>query len=105
MKSFIALRPIYVWTEEHVKAHYDISIVACFINNYINVKIRDMDKSLRDFHSHLKKAGRVAQLATPSGTEIFKLKKITEETRRYFKNIGIANILSPALHRSHSVSQ
>lgn len=105
MKSFIALRPIYVWTEEHVKAHYDISIIACFINNYINVKIRDMDKSLRDFHSHLKKAGRVAQLATLSGTEIFKLKKITEETRRYFKNIGIANILSPALHRSHNVSQ
>ena len=105
MKSFIALRPIYVWTEEHVQAHYDISIMACFINNYINVKIKDMDKSLRDFHSHLKKAGRVAQLATPSGTQIFKLKKVSEETRRYFKNIGITNILSPALHRSHSVSQ
>ena len=105
MKSFIALRPIYVWTEEHVKAHYDISIIACFINNYINVKIKGMDKSLRDFHSHLKKAGRVAQLATPAGTAIFKLKKVSEETRRYFKKIGITNILSPALHRSHSVSQ
>jgi len=60
LKSFISLRPIYVWTEEHVKAHYDICIIACFINNYINVKIKDLGKSIRDFHSHLEKAGRVA---------------------------------------------
>ena len=105
LKSFIELRPIYVWTTEHVKAHYDISIIACFINNYINVKIKQLDKSLRDFHAHLVKAGRVAQLVAPSGLKIFKLKKVTEDTQRYFDRLGINDILSPQLHRCHSVSQ
>jgi hypothetical protein len=105
MKSFIELRPIYVWTEEHVKAHYDVSIIACFVNNYINVKIKSLEKSLRDFHSHLEKAGRVAQLVAPSGMEIFKLKKLNTETRHYFEQLGIAEILSPTLHRGHNVSQ
>jgi len=105
LKSFIAFRPIYVWTEKHVKAHYDISIIAYFINNYINLKIKDLNKSLRDFHSHLKKAGRVSQLVTPSGIEIFKLRKVSAETRAYFEKLGIAEILSPTIHRGHSVSQ
>ena len=105
LKSFIELRPIYVWTEAHVKAHYDISVVACFINNYINVKLRPLDWSLRDFHAHLAKAGRVAQLVAPSGLKIFKLKKVTEETKRYFERLGINNMLSPQLHRSHGVCQ
>ena len=105
MKSFIELRPIYVWTEEHVKAHYDINIVACFINNFINDKIKDLDQSLRDFHSHLEKAGRVIELHTPSGRTAYKLKQVSAQTRHYFKKIGIADMLSPTLHRSHGVSQ
>lgn len=105
LKSFIEFRPIFVWTTEHVKAHYDISIIACFINNYINVKIRPLEKSLRDFHAHLKKAGRVAQLVAPSGLEVFKLKKVSAETKDYFDKLNIKDSLSPKLHRCHSVSQ
>ncbi len=105
MKSFIELRPIYVWTEEHVKAHYDTSIIACFINNFINEKIKGLDKSLRDFHAHLEKAGRVVELLTPSGRTAYKLKKVSAQTRTYFSKLGIADILSPTLHKGHSVSQ
>ena len=105
MKSFLSFRPIHVWTEEHVKAHYDINIIACFINNFINVRIKELDRSIRDFHEHLEKAGRVAKLVAPSGVNIFKLKKISEETRRYFEQLEISRILSPALHKSHAVSQ
>ena len=105
LKSFLDFRPIFVWTEEHVKAHYDITIIACFINNYINTKIRPLEKSLRDFHSHLEKSGRVAQLIAPSGLKIYKLKKISAETRAYFDKLNIKDTLSPQLHRRHSVSQ
>lgn len=105
MKSFIELRPIFVWTEEHVKAHYDISIIACFINNFINEKIKDLDESLRDFHTHLEKAGRAVEILTPSGKKIFKLKKVCSQTKTYFSKLGLTKILSPSLHRSHSVSQ
>jgi transposase len=105
LKSFIAFRPIYVWTEEHVKAHYDISIIACFINNYIRLKIESLGKSLRDFHAHIEKAGRVAQLISPSGITLFKLKKIDTETRSYVERLSLKTILSPALHKAHGVSQ
>lgn len=103
LKSFLELRPFYVWTEEHVKAHYDVGIMACFINNYISQKIAQLDKSLRDFHTHLPKAGRIAQLATPSGLDIFKLKEVNQETQAYFECLGIKEILSPLLHRRHNV--
>lgn len=88
-----------------MKAHYDMSIIACFINNFINEKIRELGVSLHDFHSHLEKAGRVAQLVTPSGISAFKLKKVSAETQHYFNQLAISEILSPSLHRGHSVSQ
>ena len=105
LKSFIDLRPFFVWTEEHVKAHYDICIVACFINNYINSKIAPLGRSLREFHANLEKAGRVAQLIGPTGKEIFKLKSISKETRADLECLGITTCLAPELHKSHGVLQ
>ena len=103
LKSFIELRPFYVWTEEHVKAHYDIGIIACFINNFISRKIATLEKSLRDFHDNLTTAGRAVQLASPSGLNIFKLREVSEKTKAYFECLGIGDTLSASLHRRHNV--
>jgi hypothetical protein len=51
MKSFLDLRPFYVRTEEHVKAHYDIGVIAYFINNYIYDKL---SSPYRDFDGFIK---------------------------------------------------
>jgi transposase len=45
LKSFLDLRPFYVRTEEHVKAHYDIGVIACFINNYIYEQLSMPDRN------------------------------------------------------------
>lgn len=105
LKSFIELRPFFVWTPEHVKAHYDISIIACFINNYIYRQMKELDVSLRDFYRQLEKAAPAVQLLSPSGVEIFKTKPITNDMKKYFEKLNIASISSPALHKSHGVFQ
>ena len=103
LKSFIEIRPFYVWTEEHVKAHYDIAIMACFIDNYIYRKLQPIGGSLRKFHEHIAVSGRVAELASPTGLNIFKLRQVSEETKKYFESLGINEMLSTTLHRHHNV--
>ncbi len=105
MKSFLELRPFFVWTEEHVKAHYDIAIIACFINNYIAVQLRDLGLSIRDFYARLDKAARAAQIAAPSGLEIFKLKPIDTQMKRYLDQLDIAHTYSPTVHKHHGIFQ
>ncbi|MBT8375168.1 MAG: IS1634 family transposase [Deltaproteobacteria bacterium] len=55
MKSFLDLRPFYVWTEDHVKAHYDIGIIGYFINNYIHEKLSCPTRNLEPFLKLLSK--------------------------------------------------
>lgn len=49
MKSFLDLRPFYVWTEEHVKAHYDIGVIGYFVNNYIHERLSCRLRNLEPF--------------------------------------------------------
>ena len=49
LKSFLNLRPVHVWTEEHVRAHFDIATIGYFLNNYIYRKLSPIGVSLREF--------------------------------------------------------
>jgi hypothetical protein len=104
MKSFLELRPFFVWTDDHVKAHYDIAIMACFINNYICKRLEDIDVSIRGFYSQLKKAAPVRFLAPGQGAPtVCKLAPIPEPIKEFVKKLGIPNAVSPSVHRSHRV--
>lgn len=39
IKSFVDVAPIYVWTEQHVKAHFTVCVLAYFINRIITMKL------------------------------------------------------------------
>jgi transposase len=39
IKSFIEIRPVYVWTEAHVKAHYTICVLAYLINRTLTLRL------------------------------------------------------------------
>lgn len=104
MKSFLELRPFFVWTENHVKAHYDIAIIACFINNYIARHMEHIDVSIRDFYSALARTANVALLApTATAAPIRKLAPIPESIKVFAQKLGIPNAVSPSAHRSHRV--
>lgn len=108
LKSFVELRPFHVWTESHVKAHYDVAVIACFINNYILECLKaeptvDEAYSLRDFYEMLQAAGTAIQLKTPSGVGIHKMKALPATLPPIIERLGLSTILSPALHTSHGV--
>jgi transposase len=39
IKSFIEIRPVYVWTEAHVKAHYTLCVLAYLINRILSLRL------------------------------------------------------------------
>ena len=39
IKSFVEIAPVYVWTDEHVKAHFTICVLAYLINRTITLKL------------------------------------------------------------------
>jgi len=105
LKSFLDLRPFYVWTEAHVKAHFDICIIGCFINNYIETKLRAQNVSLREFYDSLAKVARAVKIESPKKVSIFKLKPISDEIKRLLDGLGIPEAYSPSLHRLHGIFQ
>jgi len=110
-KSFLDLRPFFVWKEEHVKAHYDIGVLAYFINQYINKKLSIVNKnnseeetlSIRDFYELLEKSGQVVKLVTPTGLEIYKLKSHDEKLTQVFNKLGLSALNSSKAHTSLNV--
>jgi len=103
MKSFIDIRPFFVWTEEHVKAHYDITIAAYFINNYIARKLSKFSVSIRDFYALLQRYAQISKQTDSNQTTICTMKEIPDELKLYFKELGIEEINSPTTHSNLSV--
>lgn len=54
-KSFLDLRPFHVWTDDHVKAHYDIGVIAYFINQYIYHQLSIFGANLSDYLKKVEK--------------------------------------------------
>jgi transposase len=105
LKSFLDIRPIHVWTEAHVKAHFDIGIVAYFLNNYIYRQLCESGISLRDFYEQLDEYAKASKLVAPSGIELFKLKPVAKSLKECFKTLKIPQTSSRQLHKAHSISQ
>ena len=113
LKSFLELRPFFVWKEEHVKAHYDIGIIAYFINQYIYKKLSPSVQneenseavSLREFYEILEKSGLVIKLVTPNGLEIYKQKSYDSKLKQLLNKLGLSALDSPKIHTSLNVYQ
>ena len=39
LKSFLEIRPIYVWTDDHVKAHYSVCVLAHLLNRTLTLRL------------------------------------------------------------------
>ena len=98
LKSFLDLRPFYVRTEDHVKAHYDIGIIAYFINNYIYEKLSGSDRNFEGFLKLIAKQfpKDIAILKKELKIKNIKLHDIIdcEAIDRCMKNVSSANKVS-----------
>ena len=41
IKSFIKIEPVFVWSEDHVKAHYTICVLAYLINRTLTIRLHE----------------------------------------------------------------
>ena len=41
IKSFIKIEPVFVWTEDHVKAHYTICVLSYLINRTLTMRLHE----------------------------------------------------------------
>jgi len=98
LKSFLDVRPIYLWKVDHVKAHFDVNLIAAFINNYIYRHLKDYGISLRSFYKHLNTHSNVVKISAGSG-DVLKMKKISEEMKFCLDKLGI---LTAALQNQNS---
>jgi transposase len=107
MKSVVDLRPFHVWKEEHVKAHYDIAVIACFINNFINESLKrlllESEMSLNDFYNELEKSAGAVTLMATNGHKTTKAKPISKPLAQALAALGIAPLLTPTKHAAHGV--
>lgn len=108
LKSFVELRPFHVWKEENVKAHYDIAVIACFINNYIRQTLKklvtdDQPVSLADFYGDLEKSAPVIELAAATGECVRKPVPISKPLTQILLAMDLAFVLEPATHAVHGI--
>ncbi len=107
LKSVVELRPFHVWKEEHVKAHYDIAVIACFINNYINESLKrlplESEMSFNEFYDELENSAGAVHLMATNGHQITKAKPISKQLAQAFAAMGIAPLLLPTKHAAHGV--
>ena len=99
LKSFLDLRPFYVWTESHVKAHFDIAVASYFINNYIYRSLFSIGVSLREFYSLLKEHAYAVQIVAHEGCSVIKMKKISAPLIACLKSLQLDYLISPDAHR------
>ena len=53
IKSFVEIAPVYVWSEEHVKAHFTICVLAYLINRTITLKLhQNIGQQTKDIVAH-----------------------------------------------------
>lgn len=101
MKSFINISPVHVWTEYHVKAHYDVCVLSQLINRTITLRLHDQPGKLtQEVVSHEKLYENLsdcmidrievenAQLSTYSMT------RPTDYQRELLQRIGLEDLLS-----------
>ena len=46
IKSFVEVKPVHVWTEAHVKAHYTCCVLSHLINRTLTMRLHEQEGSL-----------------------------------------------------------
>ncbi|MBF0208722.1 MAG: hypothetical protein HQK53_17785, partial [Oligoflexia bacterium] len=96
LKSFLDLRPMYVWVEEHVKAHVDICMIGCFLSKYIDIQLEDLEMCVTEFYALLNRYSKASSLSTGAndGRLITVLEKIPNRLKNVVAKLGIDHIFA-----------
>lgn len=101
IKSFVKIEPIFVWTEDHVKAHYTICVLAYLINRTLTMRLHENkgDKS-KEIITH-KKLFKESSKCLLDYIEVkniqqkkFSLTKSTSKQNELLQRVGLPNLIN-----------
>ena len=102
LKSFIDLRPFYVWLEDHVRAHVDVCMSSYFVNHYITLKLAPLGISINDFYSMLEKYAYVITVGTTEAQRNI-LTKTPKALYNILKELGVEKVVSKKVLKSFNI--
>jgi transposase len=100
IKSFIEISPLYVWTTDHVKAHYTCCVLSYLINRYLTLKLhKNQGDITQNIVSHEKLYKQLSDCKIDRikvknvGLSTYKITEPTIEQKELVTRIGSANLL------------
>lgn len=99
IKSFVEIEPVFVWTEDHVKAHYTICVLSYLINRTLTLRLHeakgDLSKEIIT-HQRLFKESSKCKLnyieVKNIQQEKFSLTNITAKQKELLQRVGLSNL-------------
>lgn len=101
IKSFVEVEPVYVWTEDHVKAHYTICVLSHLINRTLTLRLHahegDMTKDIVS-HEKLYKnlSGCQIDLIEVENVDLstYNMTRPNSKQKELVKRVGLGKLLS-----------
>lgn len=101
IKSFVEVTPIYVWTEDHVKAHFTICVLAYFINRILTMKLHDNKGNLtQEIITHEKLYEVLSDYTidkihiTNMNISNYKLSFMDKQVRELVERVGLLQVIN-----------
>lgn len=101
IKSFIDIRPVYVWTEAHVKAHYTLCVLAHVINRTLTLRLHTNTGG--DTTQHIVSHERLYQALSACQIDCIEVENVqlstynmtrpTQEQQELLTRIGLPHLL------------
>lgn len=100
IKSFVEVAPVFVWTEEHVRAHYSVCVISYLINRTITMRLhnsRGNDTKGIVSHEKLYKKLSECQIDYIEVKNIsqkrYSMTKYTDEQKELLERVGLIKLI------------
>lgn len=101
IKSFIKIEPMFVWTEDHVRAHYTICVLSYLINRTLTMRLhKNKGEKSKEIVAHVKffkecSKSKLDYIGVKNIQEKrFNLTKSTTKQKELLQRIGLQSLLN-----------
>ena len=102
IKSFVEVKPLYVWTEAHVKAHYTCCVLSHLINRTLTIRLHKNEgcatKQLVAHEKLYKKLSgcQIDHIQVDNvGLSTYSMTRATSDQKELIERVGLTKLLSP----------
>ncbi len=101
IKSFVEVKPVYVWTEQHVRAHYTFCVLSYLINRTITLRLHKNKGHLtEEIVTHEKLYEKLSDCQTDNievenvRLSTYNMTRPTPEQKELLDRVGLTELLS-----------